>query len=143
MSEFMEDITRRLTWMEREIRRLSAEKQQFEILNHDQNESIVADQNNYALGDYDFLLLEPTANRNIHGITNGEAGRHLHIFNTSASFTLTFTHQNAAATAANRIATATSGSIVLGTRKWAHLVYIDAAGAVTGNTRWLLLYPQA
>lgn len=138
-TDFQIELLRRLDDLQRQID-LLATKPLFDIRNLSTSISITADQNNLALDDYDMIFLTPDAPRTIHGITNGHAGRWLVIHNNSA-FTLSITHQNAAADAENRIATATAGTIALPARNNAWLVYLDDATLVTGGTRWRLLLP--
>lgn len=138
-SRILEDLTRDVLFLKQEVDRLSKLTSLYEVLNHRLNENLTANHNNYALEDYDFILFTPTANRTIHGLTNGVSGRFLIIRNASDTFTITFTHLNAAATTGNKIATGTGGSIILGTRKTAIFTY--STDSIFGQSLWLLLIP--
>ena len=136
----MEDVEK----LKVEIKRLAAQRQVYNIVNPANEVQISSNQNNYSVGDYDILYIEPTgADRTINGLTGGVDGRMLWILNSaqSGSFNLLFTHQNAAATAENRIATTTAGTITLGGRKLALFAY--DRGVVTGTPRWIMFLPPA
>lgn len=141
MSDIMEDMVLRVSRLEKELRRFQVEKKKYEIFNVSARDDLAVDQSDYALGDYDFVFIYPTANITIHGITNGIEGRHLYIRNVSGTNTIAFPHQSGTATAANRIATVSIGTITLGVRQTAHFIYVNNANIVTGSTRWLLLHP--
>lgn len=139
----MIDMTREIEFLKTEVKRLASLTPLFAVKNQNLVEDVTANQNNYTLGNYDMIFLNPTANRTIRGITGGVKGRLLFIRNTSQTgSTLTFTHQDAAATAGNKITTASLGSIVLGVRQTAIFTYVSDA-SFTGTTLWLLLIPGA
>jgi len=141
--ELLKDIVRQIEELKTEQRRLASLKPLYNVWNMDTiGTPLAADANNYAVGDYDLIFIAPTANRIINGLTGGVKGRFLIVKNQS-TFTLTFTNQNASATAENRILTPTLGNIVLASRQSALFIYVNDATIVTGTTRWLLLFPAA
>lgn len=138
----IEELARDILALKQEVERISKLTPLYEIKNNKLYADLTADQNNFALDNYDFIKLNPTANRTIHGITNGTMGRMLFLRNLSNSFTISFTHQNAAATVGNRIVTGSSGTIVLGVRQTAIFLY-DSDPVLTGTNLWFLLIPGA
>lgn len=113
MPELSEEVIRRLLKLEATVQRLQVEKKKFEILNSTRIFP-ASDQNNWDIPDVDNLVVEATvAAVAINGIANGVNGRVLFVQNTLAGTTLTFTHNNAAASAGNKILTPTAGSIVV------------------------------
>lgn len=84
-----------------EIRRLSAQKPPYQILNYNVPAALVADQNNYDIGDFAFLFLQAAAPRTITGFAGGITMRQLRVFNLGAA-AITLAHQSASSLAANR-----------------------------------------
>jgi len=76
------------------------------------NAQIIANTNNYAIGGATSFRISTDAARNITGLTGGVDGKILVIRNIGA-FTITFTHEDAASTAANRVTASTAASISL------------------------------
>lgn len=140
-NKIVEDLARDMLFLKQEVERLSRLTPLYEVLNQSPVENVTTDHNNYTLGNYDMIFLTPTANRTIRGITGGVKGRLLFLRNTSAAFTLTFPHLDAAATTGNKIVTATAGSIVLANRQTAIFSYVSDSGL--GGNFWLLLIPGA
>lgn len=139
----LEELTRTVMNLQHEVERLSKLSPLYEVVNQQLLENLTADQTNYALENRDMIFLNPTANRTIRGMTGGVKGRMLFLANrTQAAFTITFTHQDAAATLGNRIGTPTAGSIILGVRQTAIFTYVSDP-AFTGTNLWLLLIPGA
>lgn len=137
----MEDIVNRLTLMEKRIAYMAVEKKQYEVLNKSSQIILPASTAELDPGNYDFLSLSPLGSYSIHGITGGVDGRLLWIKKLSSPFTLSFTHNNAAASAGNKIYTPSSATVTLTTSGFAILIYDTTIIAPT--SRWLLLYPLA
>ena len=90
--------------------------------------------NNYNLPAAHFIRLTPTApGSTITGMTGGVDGRFAMVFNVGAT-TLTFTNQDVASGAPNRIITTTGGPVVLNIGSKAWFVY-DATTA-----RWRMIF---
>lgn len=142
-NDLIMEMVRKLEAIEIEQKRLASLRPLFQVLNQKVCEDLTADASNYATGDYDTVFLVPTAARIIHGFTGGVAGRLLFVRNSSAAFNISLPHQSATATAENRIATATLGTIVVGPRTTAILQYVNQTAVVSGGSRWLLLFPIA
>jgi len=81
--------------------------------------TITSNQDDFATADMSYMRLNADAGRNISGGVNG---RRLVIVNISA-FTITFTHQDVASTAANRIITIDGGTISMLTGRSVELIY--------------------
>jgi hypothetical protein len=131
-----EEIVRDIMELKREVDRISKLVPLYSILNPEVVVDLTSNQNNFALPNVDLIRPNPTANRTINGFANGVNGRLLFVYNQSASFTISFTHQSASATLGNRIVTPTSGTIVLGTRKTALFMY-------EYSLAWLMFFPAA
>jgi hypothetical protein len=147
MSEITIDLVREIERLKIEMARLTSLRPQYNVLNHAPVQNITGTENNFALGNYDVVWLNPTANRTINGITNGFRGRQLYIVNVASNasgFTLTFNHQNAGATTTNRISTPTDAAIALQPRKMALLNYTEDTGITSiGAGRWFMMYPPS
>lgn len=141
--DIFQQLVRDVEKMKVDLARLETQRPLFTVVNQAQFQNLTGTENNFALGDYDFVTLNPTANRIINGITGGVRGRLLWIRNASFTSTITFTNLNAAASAANQILTVTAGSIVLGTRQTAFFEYMVDPTLGSGSQRWWLLHPFA
>ncbi len=133
--KILEDMTRDILEMKREIERLSKLSPLYEIISREGSVDLTADANNFALPNVDFIYPNPTTNRIIHGFIGGVTGRKLYVYNRSNSFTLSFPHASASADVGNKLITPTSGTIVLATRRTALFVY--------GESVWWMLFPAA
>lgn len=143
--EVINGLVRDVMALKKETERLAKVSPLYQVLNQAPNfQNVTGTENNLALGNYDMITLNPTANRTINGITGGVMGRFLLIRNVSASFTLSFTHANASATDVNRIITVTGGTIVIGARQTAIFEYmVDSTLGGSSSNRWWLLIPFA
>lgn len=141
--DIFQQLVRDVEKLKTELLRIETTRQQFTVLNQTVYRDVTGTENNLAVGDYDFITLNPTANRTINGMTGGVRGRLLWVRNVSASFTLTFTHLNASATSTNQILTASGASVVLGTRQTAIFEYMVDSTLGGGSQRWWLLIPYA
>lgn len=138
----IQGLTREVMALREEVERISKLTPLYDMKNVDGYANLTADQNNYALGTFDFIKLNPTANRTINGMTNGYKGRTLYLKNVSNSFTISFTNQNASAILENRITTPTVATVVLAVRQTAVFVY-DSDPYYIGTNLWVMIFPTA
>lgn len=137
------DLTRDVLELRNEVERLSRLVPLYDVKNVSLFAQLTADVNNYPLGDYDFIKLEPTANWTIYGFTNGTKGRTLWLKNASTTFNISFAH-NSVADVGNRIGTGNAGTIVLPPLKSAVFIYdSDPLIFGTGVNIWFLVFPGA
>lgn len=113
MPDLTEEFVRRISNMESQIQKLKTQKHLYEVLNTTRIYPS-GTENNWDIPDVDNLVVEATvAAITINGIANGVNGRVLFVQNAKAGVTLTFTHNNAAAAAGNKIVTQTGASVAL------------------------------
>jgi len=93
------------------------------------NTQLVETQNDYDIGDNKIHRIDATSAVSITGITDGFEGKELTIVN-FGSAAITFTNEDAASTAANRIITGTGASVVLGQDDVLNMFYDDT------SSRW-------
>ena len=79
----IEELVRRLSSLEERLEEVMNTRNLFEILNHRDAEDVISDQTAYNPGNYDTVILNPTAARTIRGIAGGTPGRMLWIRNRS------------------------------------------------------------
>lgn len=123
--EITQEMVRRITTLEEEQKRLASLRPLYEVLNH-KLVTFSGTENNWDIPEVDYLIVIPTAAITINGIANGVAGRRLYIANAgfvAGSFTMTFNHENAGATATNRINNLTGVAATLAIGQMAMLIY--------------------
>lgn len=135
------ELVRKMEFLEVEQKRLASLRPLYEILNH-KLLSISTTQNAWDIPNTDYLICVPTANLSINGIANGVPGRKLFIANVgfvAGSFTITLTHENAGATATDRISIKGGVSAGLTSGGAALLIY-----SIQDNSlyRWRVLWYQ-
>jgi len=113
MPDLTEEIVKRISALEEQVRKLQTQKKKFEVVNSTRIYP-TGTENNWDIPDVDNLVVEATvAAITVNGIANGVNGRILYIQNAKGGVTLTFTHNNAAASAGNKILTQTAASVAL------------------------------
>jgi hypothetical protein len=83
------------------LRRVTVNLPLFDVANENTPTILMADQDNYLIGNYDILRLDSTLAVSITGLRGGIKGRYLRIFNIS-TFPITLIHQSGSSLAANR-----------------------------------------
>lgn len=124
--------------LKREVRRLSANKPLFEILNTSPLTNISGTNNNYDPGYSDVLVFNVTAAATITGFSGGVVGRKLFVCSSpgGSSFSLTLSFGSASSIVTNRILTPSAADLVLTDRDSAILLYITVAA---GTNRWMVV----
>lgn len=128
-------LVRRLERLEAEVKRLASQNPLFDIVNHDPNptaRTLSANQNNYDPGNYDSIMLYASGAFNVTGFAGGVLGRILFItvFGTNS---ITFTHQDAASIATNRMLMQGAVSVTKTIRQTLMLMYV----AHDAGNRWV------
>lgn len=85
-----------------EVKRLSAQNRLYEIINYVVPPILTADQNNYDIGNYAWVILQSNASRTITGFTGGVNGRVLRLFNIGGN-NIVLANQNAGSIGVNQI----------------------------------------
>lgn len=131
-NDIMEEMVRRITELENQVRIFSTQKIRFDIFNLPGTfAAITADQNNYDIGNYDLLRIQTDVSRNFSGFANGVEGRRLIIRADGSSANIVFLHNSGLSINGNRIVTYTAANVTISNRQAAYFVYI-------GN--WILLF---
>ena len=95
------------------LRRVTVNLPLFDIANENTPLQLLADQNNYVIGNYDVLrLTSDTPGRTITGLKGGIKGRFLHLFN-FGDYEILFSHQDTSSNAENRIISPTGFNMIL------------------------------
>lgn len=89
--------------------------------------TLVADQNNYAIGTATFFRLASTPARTITGLSGGTDGKIL-IVNNVGSGSLTFTNNDVLSTATNRFLISTGANLTIATNQTVTLIYDSGSG---------------
>ena len=115
-------IVKELADIRRELRKATASTQLYAILNESTSAQITASQNNYDPGYYDVLRLNASAAYAITGFSGGVKGRVLRIINVG-NYTISFSHNSSLSLAANRIYSATYGTLTVAKDAWKDFYY--------------------
>jgi hypothetical protein len=138
-SDITRELIRQIEEMKNTVKRLEVNRALFEAVNIDSFiRSIGANIDDYNVGNYDYVLLNTTAPRNISGIAGGILGRRIVIQNYGS--TLTFLHESALSVATNRIYSMVGTNKAIASGESAMLLYVDNL-QFTGGYRWRLLFP--
>lgn len=100
--QLLMEMTRELESLKREVRRLSAQRPLFEVLNETTPTQFSANQNNYAAGDFDALRLSSNAARDLTGIAGGVKGRVMTLQNVGSN-NIILRSESSSSSAANRL----------------------------------------
>ena len=139
-NDITRELVRQIEEMKNTIKRLEVDKAQFEAINIDSNPRILgASVNDYDIGNYDWILVNTTAPRNMSGLARGILGRRIIITNYGS--TLTLLHQSALSVATNRISTITGANVPIASGYSAMLLYMDDTPFSAGY-RWRILFPN-
>ena len=116
-------IIGRMNTIEKQLRDVSGSLHSlYPVLNENSPTQLLADQNNYAPGDYAVLRMSSDAARTITGISDGKKGRVLWIHNVGAQ-NIVLAHQSASSKDINRMISGTAAAITLGANDSARLYY--------------------
>jgi hypothetical protein len=138
-AEIIRQLIRDVHRLKDEQARLASMTPLYQIVNHNPVEiSLTTNQNNYAIGDYDHLILFPTGAITITGIAGGTPGRVLFI-TTRGAGSIVYANENASSSAGNRIITISSASVTHTTRQTLMLIYIIHTGS-GGTYRWYQVF---
>ena len=100
--EIIEQLVKDVEELKRENKRLQNLVPLYKILNDNTPAQITADQNNYALGDYDLLRLSSNTTWTITGLAGGVRGRRVTLYNVGTQI-INMAHESASSSAANRM----------------------------------------
>lgn len=123
-------LTREIAQIRGELRRHIAGVPLFDLSHQNTPAQIVANQNDYVIGNYDILRISSNAARTITGLAGGLRGRYIRLFNIGA-FTITLSNQDVLSAVTNRFSFYGTQNIQLGAGSSILLYYDDIQG------RWI------